>query len=165
MVIKLEYIFNNEGSVLPFDFQLDLSDFSIGQKKPFPKLFKVEGKAFNKTDVVRIKATAASVICTQCDRCAGDFERPFEVSTEHILVTTLNDESNDDFILVRDMCLDLAPLIREDILLELPSKILCKTDCKGLCISCGKNLNNGQCSCPKPIDPRLEALKQLLNNQ
>ncbi len=165
MVIELEYVFNNEGSALAFDFHLDLSDVSISANKPFPKPFKVEGKVFNKTGVVMMKATVVSSMHTQCDRCAGDIDRLFELSTEHILVTTLNDESNDDFLLIEDMRLKLEPLITEDILLALPSKILCKTDCKGLCMNCGKNLNNGQCSCQKPIDPRLEALKQLLDNQ
>lgn len=112
-----------------------------------------------------MKATAVTTMHTTCDRCACDYDERFEVPIEHVLVLTLNDESNDDFLLLEDMRLELEPLITEDILLELPSKILCKNDCKGLCITCGKNLNNGQCSCQKPIDPRLEALKQLLDNQ
>ena len=35
----------------------------------------------------------------------------------------------------------------EDIFLDLPAKFLCKEDCKGICFTCGKNLNEGQCSC------------------
>ncbi len=165
MLIELEYIFNNEGSALAFDFYLDLSDVSISINKPFPEPFKVEGQVFNKTGIVKMKATAVSAMRIPCDRCAGDIDERFELSIEHILVTSLNDENNDDFLLIEDMRLELEPLITEDILLALPSKILCKNDCKGLCMNCGKNLNNGQCSCQKPIDPRLEALKQLLDNQ
>lgn len=165
MVIDLEYIFNNEGSARTFDFSLDLSDVFIDKNKPFPKPFKVEGKVFNKTEVVRIKATAVTLGRMQCDRCAGDINERLEVPIEHILVATLNDENNDDFIMVEKFSLELKPLVTEDIFLALPSKILCKDDCKGLCINCGKNLNTGQCSCQKPVDPRLEALKQLLDNQ
>lgn len=165
MVIELEYIFNNEGAALDFNFYIDLSAFSISGNKLFPKPFQVEGKAFNKTKIVRMKATAVSVMRTQCDRCAGDIEERIEVPVEHILVASLNDENNDDFILVDSFSLELDPLITEDIFLALPSRILCKNDCKGLCPYCGKNLNKGQCSCQKPVDPRLEALKQLLDNQ
>ncbi|NLX93285.1 MAG: DUF177 domain-containing protein [Clostridiales bacterium] len=165
MVIELEYIFNNEGATLDFDFYIDLSAYSISGNKLFPKPFLVEGKVFNKTNIVRMKATAVSVMRTQCDRCAGDIEERIEVPVEHILVASLNDENNDDFILVESLCLELEPLITEDIFLALPSRILCKNDCKGLCPYCGQNLNNGQCSCQKPVDPRLEALKQLLDNQ
>ncbi len=165
MVIELDNIFNNEGTALAFHFCLDLSLASVGANKPFPKPFEVEGKVFNKTSVVRMQATAVSTMHTQCDRCAGDINRRFEVPVDHILVTSLNDEDNDDFLLVENLRLDLDPLITEDIFLALPTKILCQDNCKGLCTNCGKNLNNGQCSCQKPVDPRLEALKQILDNQ
>ena len=79
-----------------------------------------------------------------------------------MLISHLNDEDNDEFILVEDMKLDLDSLVREDMILALPAKILCRDDCKGLCQYCGKNLNLGSCSCKKPIDPRLQALADLL---
>ena len=50
-----------------------------------------------------------------------------------------------------------------DLVLELPLRYLCKPDCKGLCCRCGKNLNDGPCGCQKEIDPRLAALRQLLD--
>ena len=55
--------------------------------------------------------------------------------------------------------------ITEEVNLFLPSKILCKPDCKGLCYKCGKNLNLGDCGCKKDVDPRMEALLQLLDEQ
>jgi uncharacterized protein len=63
------------------------------------------------------------------------------------------------------MRLNLDELVEEDVNLALPTKYLCKDDCKGLCSSCGKNLNNGQCDCKAPIDPRMEALLQLLEDE
>ena len=47
--------------------------------------------------------------------------------------------------------------------LNMDSKMLCSEDCKGLCCGCGTNLNFEDCSCEKEVDPRLAALKQLLN--
>lgn len=82
----------------------------------------------------------------------------------HILVTEVNDEDNDDYIIIEDMKLDIAELTLEDIYLALPSKFLCSDDCKGVCPSCGVNLNTGSCSCKKEVDPRLEALLDLLND-
>ena len=59
----------------------------------------------------------------------------------------------------------LYALLRDDILLELPTKFLCKPDCKGLCSQCGQNLNLGDCGCnQRRIDPRLEVLQQFFNN-
>ncbi|MBR2488852.1 MAG: DUF177 domain-containing protein, partial [Clostridia bacterium] len=49
---------------------------------------------------------------------------------------------------------------------DLPMKHLCSEKCKGICSKCGKNLNDGKCECPeKEIDPRLQILADLLNNQ
>lgn len=54
---------------------------------------------------------------------------------------------------------DVAELLREQVLLEIPITPLCKADCKGLCQSCGKDLNEGACDCrPQQGDPRLAAL-------
>ena len=56
----------------------------------------------------------------------------------------------------------LEDVLREQILLEVPLKAICREDCKGLCAHCGKNLNEGACSCAEPIeDPRWAALKEI----
>ncbi|AKU91248.1 YceD family protein [Vulgatibacter incomptus] len=56
--------------------------------------------------------------------------------------------------------IDLAPIVREQILLALPMDSLCRDDCKGLCQVCGLNLNEGACSCDQHVpDPRWAGLK------
>ncbi len=58
--------------------------------------------------------------------------------------------------------LDLAPQVWETLLLLLPTKVLCKEDCAGLCPSCGADLNEGLCSCKADVgDPRFEVLRSL----
>jgi uncharacterized protein len=56
---------------------------------------------------------------------------------------------------------DLEPLFREQFVLAVPFAPLCAESCKGLCSQCGIDLNTGTCTCEKPIDPRLAALKGL----
>jgi uncharacterized protein len=56
---------------------------------------------------------------------------------------------------------ELEPLFREQFVLAVPFAPLCREDCKGLCPQCGTDLNSGTCTCEKPIDPRLAALKGL----
>src|SRR5262249_16892298 len=61
--------------------------------------------------------------------------------------------------------IDLDPLVREQVLLALPMHAVCREDCKGLCGTCGKNLNEGECGCaPSQVDPRLAALKNIKLN-
>lgn len=164
MFIELEPIFNNIGASVPFDYEMDMSDEEFWAGKPFQKAVRVKGEAVNRAGIVCIEAQATVEVFTDCDRCALSIDRVFDIPVSHTLVTSLNDEENDELILVEDMHFELDPLVREDIFLTLPSKILCKEDCKGVCQLCGANLNEGQCSCKKPVDPRLEALKQLLDN-
>jgi len=64
--------------------------------------------------------------------------------------------------------LDLGEVVREQIFLSLPLKRLCSEDCHGLCPSCGKNLNQGACSCPpraEPSDARLAPLRRLIDKK
>ena len=57
---------------------------------------------------------------------------------------------------------DLAPLVGEAMILALPTRPLCKDDCRGLCPQCGANRNLGACACRDQwTDPRLEALRSL----
>ncbi len=62
--------------------------------------------------------------------------------------------------------LDLGEVVREQLFLSLPLKRLCREDCRGLCPSCGKNRNVGECGCPppeEPEDPRLSPLRRLID--
>ena len=62
--------------------------------------------------------------------------------------------------------IDLTDAIRDALTLELPLRVLCKEDCKGLCPKCGVNLNTGSCSCPKGTGKPnpFEALKSIVEN-
>ncbi len=164
MILDLEPIFNNEGMVREFDYELDFSAQELSGFKPFEKPVKVIGKVGNKTGIVELEAVADYELDINCDRCAKPITVPVKTEINHTLVTHLNDETNDELLLISDLRFDLDEIVTEDVFLNLPAKFLCSDDCKGMCFKCGKDLNSGSCSCEKDIDPRLEALKQLLDN-
>ncbi|HMM80008.1 MAG TPA: DUF177 domain-containing protein [Pyrinomonadaceae bacterium] len=56
---------------------------------------------------------------------------------------------------------ELAEVLREQILLEVPEQTFCREDCRGLCPKCGQDLNLIDCNCSADIDPRWAALKDL----
>jgi len=159
MFIELEPIFNNVGSSLNLDYSFNLE----GVESIFTKPVKVVGEVKNNTGIVSLKGVATTTVTVSCDRCADEFSRGESYPFSHLLISELNEQDNDDYILVENMRLDLDELIREDVILSLPTQFLCKDDCKGLCYICGQNLNIKQCGCKKPIDPRLAALQQLLD--
>ena len=91
-------------------------------------------------------------------------DQRFDYTFSHKLIQSLEEEYNDDYIETPDLSLDLDELTSSDILLELPSKFLCKGDCQGLCQKCGHNLNLGDCGCNrKEVDPRLAILNDYFN--
>lgn len=159
--IELEPIFNNNEAAQSFSYGLDFSDFSYNGSFPFDKPIKVSGQVKNSTGIVTIQAKAEFTLSLICDRCAEKIEKSFIVDINHTLVTELNDENNDELIVINSFHYDLDPLVTEDIILSLPSKILCKQNCAGICTQCGKNLNEGPCSCEKESDPRWDVLSQL----
>src|SRR5207244_5702417 len=58
--------------------------------------------------------------------------------------------------------LAIGDILREQILLALPMKVLCTVDCKGLCPTCGTNLNSGSCRCPaEDFAPHMDSLLEI----
>lgn len=112
--------------------------------------------------------TADTVVHAEgiCSRCGEGFDFCHSFKTERPVARNLTADENDEYILTdEDGFLDLAAVFNDELLLELPTKLLCREECKGLCPKCGKDLNKGSCNCPtKEIDPRLEVLKALLDN-
>jgi len=121
-------------------------------------------------DVV-ISGNVDTQVSLECGRCLENFsqglfvpmeltfgaERPFkddevELSEEDVLRGFMDDE------------IDLGHIIEEHVLLNLPMRPLCSEDCKGLCPSCGTDLNKCECGCQlNNGDPRLQILRKLLN--
>ncbi len=164
MIIELESVFNTEGLKIPFDYELSLSEIDVSGFNPITKPVKVSGSVENKAGIVNLKASAVLDYEAPCDRCAENVISQFSFPVEHTLVVALESGDNDDFLEVPNMRLNLDELVEEDVILALPGKYLCDSECKGLCSICGKNLNKSQCDCKAPIDPRMEALLQLLED-
>ena len=165
MIIDLEPFLNVEGLVKELDYTVDLSGEEFLGGKPFNAPVSVKGILSNHSGIVTVDADADFTMSVCCDRCAKPIDFPYDIAINHTLVASLNDEENDDLLLVEDIKnFNLDELVTDDIFLNLPSKFLCSEDCKGLCPKCGKDLNDGPCSCRKDIDPRLAALTQLLDN-
>jgi uncharacterized protein len=108
---------------------------------------------------------------TECSRCLTevntklDFSFKISFVTEDIYSneseTELNEEDLEISIYDGEK-IDITEIAREQILLNLPTQVFCKSECKGLCPKCGENLNLKTCSCEtKEIDPRWANLKHL----
>jgi uncharacterized protein len=104
-----------------------------------------------------------------CSRCLEMAPLPIRATFKYVLTpapaqyqeeTELTKEDL-DFVHYQDDLIDLDPLITEQIMLQIPMKVLCREDCKGLCPHCGTNLNQNRCQChTERVDSRFEILKQ-----
>ena len=160
--VELDALFNRVGESLSLDRDIDFSELAGGETPLFPELVRLTGTIRNTAGVVYSDATLEADLHTVCDRCACEVVQHLSVPMVHTFVTEVENEETDDFIILPDMVLDVDALAGEDLVLDLPSKVLCREDCKGLCPTCGKNLNDGPCDCKEPVDPRLAALLDLL---
>lgn len=96
----------------------------------------------------------SGVAVGECRRCLIEVSTPVEMES-HLLFAEDPAESDDDPDVYpvaggkRGDEIDLRPALREQWLLEVPAFVLCRPDCKGLCPTCGANLNQGACSCAR----------------
>ena len=125
-------------------FQTALAEYPVMEKQPVELVLTRTGK-----DELHISGNGFVALEIPCDRCLEP------VRTE--------DEEEKDYI--DGYNLDVDKLVFGEILLLIPGKTLCKEDCKGLCLRCGANLNEGECGCDREsLDPRMSVFKDILNN-
>lgn len=101
-----------------------------------------------------------------CDRCLEivNFEENLEYDAK--LVDNKDDSEDMYTVMLDSKKLDIEKLISELIYLNLPTKVLCKEDCRGICPKCGKNLNYESCDCEtEPADIRFHVLKNMFRDE
>ncbi len=102
----------------------------------------------------------------ECRRCLGDVRVPIEEEVAVLYQAGVDpaeaEESEVYPLPARGTELDLGPMVREQVVLAVPAYASCGESCKGLCPTCGKNLNEGPCDCaPSQVDDRWGALRRL----
>lgn len=97
----------------------------------------------------------------ECYRCLEPVSRNVTIGLEELYAYPASSAA--EFSILDDGILNLAPLLREEVLLATANGLLCRPDCKGLCPNCGANWNTVTCTCDlEAVDPRLVSLKKFL---
>ena len=164
MLLNVKPILHTPGKRMDFQFSMDLSDLEFAGRYPVTQPVEVTGQVRNTADVLELELTARTTLDAVCDRCGKAFPQEKEVTYQCLLAEELQNEDNDEIVLLEDGQADVGDLARTAFILGMDSKTLCSEDCKGLCPRCGADLNLGPCSCQKEVDPRLEVLAKLLEN-
>ena len=165
MLLDLKPLFAGSKDFLSVEFEMDLSEFEFLGVKPLPSPVAISGKIVSRAGIVESDLSCKVEYVGVCDRCLKETVKNYTVAINRTIVVSLENEENDDIAVVPDMQLDLEDFCYPDIVMNLPTKLLCDDNCRGLCSVCGKNLNDGDCGCvSKEIDPRLAALAELLKD-
>ena len=168
MILDMLPILSGASQQINFDFVFTPNEDSllvaVYSDVDFTEPITVTGYVKNMAGYMVLSADVKVAYHTMCARCAEPVSSTLEISFEKDIASSGDvSADNDDYIIIEDKKVDLLPIVEEEIMLEMPSRTLCKEDCLGLCQKCGKNLNEGDCSCEKKeVDPRLAILKTLL---
>ena len=118
-----------------------------------------------------VRGEVALPVSLECSRCLKDYVAPLEGTLETFLEEkSRHTEEIDEELSEEDMGvqplekgrIDLREMVAEQIHLTMPAKALCSEDCRGLCPTCGTDLNIKTCSCTRrDDDPRWDALRRL----
>lgn len=118
-------------------------------------------------DDLFLSGKVGTTLTLSCDRCLGEARLTVEGSLALWLLTMERpelDPAKQDLIVLApgQREVDLSALMIESIKLAIPPKVLCRTDCRGLCPTCGADLNHGQCGCENTeMDDRWSALTEI----
>lgn len=98
-----------------------------------------------------------------CVRCLENYSQDLSCEFTDLYAFNTRSMSESELLVPEEGRIDLAPLIREYVLLEVPIQPICRTECKGLCPVCGENLNHIDCGHRnKPDDSPFSILKDIL---
>jgi len=148
---------------------VDLSRDNIRQSAPLDWTAVAE-RAGNEIRINGSLNTAVDMICSRCLEPAQQaihkafdlfFRQRDEVIFDEGAEIELN-EKDTQTAFFSGTQLPVGEVLREQVLLALPMKALCRVDCKGLCPTCGINLNSGTCDCPaEKFSPHMDTLLEL----
>ncbi|HEY1825046.1 MAG TPA: DUF177 domain-containing protein [Acidimicrobiales bacterium] len=154
------------------------SSIKVDFEAPFDERGEFEARGASETDVfgeasvhvalriesfsggIRAKGRVGAPWHGICRRCSAPVLGVSEVAVSERFVE--HPEASDEMsYAIENNFIDLAPLVHDAILLELPLAPLCRPDCRGLCPQCGIDRNESTCSCQAPKDPRWDRLDGL----
>ena len=163
--MNLTDVFNQENKVVELQFPFPIKEYNgeiiKNEADVQLKLSNIgKGKAL-------ISGNTNLEFELSCDRCLKPVATIVEIDFERELFAPelLTDEDmKEEQHFVEEYELDVEALLKEELQLAWPSKILCDEDCKGICKKCGQNLNDGTCECDDFVpDIRFANLMDIFN--
>ena len=170
MLINLSDVFKEQGKIIRQTTPIEIEKFqNMGMIYEVVNKSEAEWTLSNiEPGRAKVEGKAEIEFAAMCDRCLSDVAIKLLLKPIRYIVPpenlTSEDEEVDDLSFLEGYNLNTETLLYNEIMENWPAKILCRDDCKGLCLVCGKNLNEGDCGCDRFVpDPRLAGIQDLFN--
>ena len=171
MLISLSEIMTTKDKVEKIEAPIELESFDyqgesyeIAHREPVDLTITNLG---NRT--VIIEGSTNISLTLFCSRCLKEIPYPMDIHFQKEIDFNQTEEDRaeelDETNYIIGYNLDVDTLIYDEILIDFPMRLLCNEDCKGLCKSCGTNLNEKTCDCDTTVlDPRMSVIRDIFNN-
>lgn len=170
MLVDLTNIADSEEKIIHVEvpygadvFSSALGEFPIMGKTPVS--LEIRNKGNRKLQIAGKMSFEASIPCSRClEDVQARIDLDFEESADMKLGASEKIEELDEQNFIDGYHLDVDKLVHGEILINWPTKVLCKADCKGICSTCGINLNLRSCDCDSTdLDPRMAQIRDIFS--
>lgn len=169
MLINLTDILVSEGKAVEMQVESGLTELSCRMgtyaiEAKTPLSLTLTNTGMNKASIEGRMELDFAMFCDRCLKPVSrkvklDFTRQVSAPEEHGAET-----EDDDQNFMEGYQLNIDGLVRNECFMNLPVKVLCRPDCKGICMQCGKDLNEGECGCDTFVpDPRMARIKDIFD--
>ncbi len=171
MQINLSELISTDYKVQDFSVPIELTDVTLDgecypllEKQPFQMTVRNDGRS-----VLSLVGMFDITLDIPCSRCLTSVPTKIMVKFDQAIdFNRLREGETDDIDetgFIEENSLDVDRFVHNEILIHFPTKTLCQDGCRGLCIRCGANLNQGECGCDRVSqDPRMSAIRDIFNN-
>ncbi|WP_300386078.1 DUF177 domain-containing protein [Clostridium sp.] len=166
MIIQFSDLISSKKRETEINVTYDLTPLNFeGEKINSNEAVKVVGNIASFDEIFTLKASIKTSLNLNCSRCLETFIYPIDIDIEERF-TNNSDLQNEEIMFVDSNNINIADIVESIIVSTLPIKKLCTDSCKGLCQSCGENLNQCSCQCgTNDVDLRLAKLQELFGNK
>lgn len=148
MLLNIKNVLNVPGTSEQLDFCVSDEYLSRVNGYTFSTPVRVTGSIGNRAGVVTLAFQMTFSLLVTCDRCLRETEQDFTYEASYTVVRRVTSEEDaEDYVIAPAESIDPEEIAVTDLLLQLPTKMLCREDCKGLCPVCGCDRNETDCNC------------------
>ncbi len=165
MRIDVSNIAKTNGASITVDFEYKIEDIGILDINIY-KPIHFTGILENISGMIRVTGDLVLEYNIICSRCLKAILKKVTIKVFENFMVSSKKAEEDDFYTFNGKYIELIDVINDNIILYLPIKEVCDSNCKGLCKKCGKDLNIEDCECKdENIDPRFLVLNDLKKNK